>query len=65
MYQKIYGVDPFICPKCQGQMKILSIIDDFEIIGKILNHLNLWDIRNHDLPGGIFFRFVKKKSSSS
>ncbi len=31
-------------------MKIISIIDDFELIDKILKHLNLWDIRNHDPP---------------
>jgi len=31
-------------------MKIISIIDGFEIIDKILKHLDLWDIRNHDLP---------------
>ena len=31
-------------------MKIIFIIDDFEIIDKILKHLNLWDIRNHDPP---------------
>jgi len=37
--QKIYKVDPLICPKYQGQMKIIYIIDDFEIIDKILNHL--------------------------
>ena len=47
LIQKIYEVDPLVCPKCQGQMKIISIIDDFEIIDKILRvifrlkHLNL------------------------
>jgi len=50
LIQKIYEVDPLVCPKCQGQMKIISIIDDFEIIEMILKHLNLWDIRNHDPP---------------
>jgi len=50
LIQKIYEVDPLVCPKCQGQMKIISIIDDFEVIDKILKHLNLWDIRNHDPP---------------
>jgi hypothetical protein len=56
LIQKIYEVDPLVCPKCQGQMKIISIIDDFEIINKILRvtfrlkHLDLWDIRNHDPP---------------
>ena len=34
--QKIYEVDPLICPKCNGQMKIISIIDDFDIIEQIL-----------------------------
>jgi hypothetical protein len=56
LIQKIYEVDPLICPKCQGTMKIISIIDDFDIIEQILRvtfrlkHLNLWDIRNHDPP---------------
>ena len=50
LIQKIYEVDPLVCPKCQNQMKIISIIDDFEIIDIILKHLNLWDIRNHDPP---------------
>ena len=50
LIQKVYEVDPLICPKCQGQMKIISIIDDFEIIDKILKHLDLWDVRNHDPP---------------
>jgi hypothetical protein len=31
-------------------MKIISIIDQTEIIQKILRHLNLWDTRNHDPP---------------
>jgi len=50
LIQKIYAVDSLICPKCQGQMKIISIIDHFEIIDKILKHLILWDIRTHDPP---------------
>ncbi len=32
LIQQIYEVDPLICPKCQGLMKIISIIDDFDII---------------------------------
>ena len=50
LIQKIYEVDPLVCPKCQGTMKIISIIDSFDIIEQILKHLNLWDIRNHDPP---------------
>ncbi len=50
LIQKIYEVDPLICPKCQGAMRIISIIDDFQIIDKILKYLDLWDVRNHDPP---------------
>ncbi len=46
LIQKIYEVDPLICPKCQGQMEIISIIDDFEIVDRILKHPDLWGVRN-------------------
>jgi len=32
--QKIYEVDPITCPKCQGRMKIISFIEDKEVIKK-------------------------------
>ncbi|MEE9556073.1 MAG: transposase, partial [Candidatus Adiutricales bacterium] len=41
LIQKIYEVDPLTCPKCHGKMKILSFIEDEEIIKKILKHLGL------------------------
>ncbi len=50
LIQKVYEVDPLICPKCQGSMKIISFIEEVEIIEMILRHLELWDIRNHDPP---------------
>jgi hypothetical protein len=50
LIQKVYHVDPLVCPKCQGTMKIISFIDASDIIRKILVHLDLWDLRNHDPP---------------
>ena len=50
LIQKNYEVDPLICPKCWGQMHIISFIEELDIIEKILRHLGLWDIRNHDPP---------------
>jgi hypothetical protein len=47
--QKIYEIDPLICPKCQGEKKIIAVIDQYYIFKKILNHLGLW-LRNHDPP---------------
>ena len=31
-------------------MKIISFIEELPVIEKILHHLDLWDIRNHDPP---------------
>jgi len=50
LIQKIYEVDPLVCPKCQGSMKIISFIENLELIEKILRHLGLWDTRIHDPP---------------
>jgi hypothetical protein len=46
LIQKIYEVDPLICPKCRGTMRIISSIEDREIIKTILQHLGLWLIRS-------------------
>ncbi len=32
LIQKIYEVDPLTCPKCSGIMKVISVIEDEEII---------------------------------
>jgi hypothetical protein len=50
LIQKIYNVDPLICPKCRGVMKIISFIEDKAVIEKILRHLGLWETHNHDPP---------------
>ena len=40
--KKIYEVDPFCCPKCGGEMKIISFINEYLVIRQILEHLGLW-----------------------
>ena len=45
LIQKIYHVDPLLCPKCSGTMKIISFIEDEQLVKKILKHLNLWDVK--------------------
>ena len=41
--RKVYETDPLTCPKCQGEMRIISFIDQPEVIKKILRHLGLWE----------------------
>jgi len=50
LIQKIYEIDLLTCPKCQGQMRIISFIEDEEVIKKILKHLGLWEIKTRPPP---------------
>jgi hypothetical protein len=50
LIQKIYEVDPLTCSKCSGKMKVISVIEDEEVIKKILKHLGLWDIKARPPP---------------
>lgn len=57
LIQKIYNVDPLLCPKCGSEMRIISFIEDDATIKKILMHLDLWNM-NHDPPSGQKDRFA-------
>ncbi|MFW6234287.1 MAG: hypothetical protein ACOC4I_02790 [Spirochaetota bacterium] len=35
---KVYEVDPFVCPKCGADMKVIAVIEDPEELGRILRH---------------------------
>ncbi len=50
LIQKIYETDPLCCPKCQGRMKVISVIEQPEIIKKILKHLGLWVMKARPPP---------------
>ncbi|OHD78588.1 MAG: hypothetical protein A3J97_11545 [Spirochaetes bacterium RIFOXYC1_FULL_54_7] len=36
LLRKVYEVDPFICPKCQGTMSVVAIIEDPAELTKII-----------------------------
>ena len=50
LIQKIYEVDPLVCPKCSGEMRVIAFIEDPDVIKKILKHLGLWDVRRKPCP---------------
>ena len=45
LIQKIYNVDPLLCPKCLGSVRIIAFIEDQQIVKKILQHLDLWHVK--------------------
>jgi len=38
LIQKIYEVDPLLCPKCSSEMRVIAFIEDPDVIKKILNN---------------------------
>lgn len=38
---KVYEVDPLVCPRCRGSMKLVSLITEDDVIYRILSHLGL------------------------
>ncbi|MBS3820042.1 hypothetical protein KGY73_11160 [bacterium] len=41
MIKKVYEIDPLICPQCGQTMRIVSFIEDYKVIDKIIKHLKL------------------------
>ncbi len=41
--KKVWEEDPLTCPKCAGEMKLISFIYKKTVIKKILTHLDLYD----------------------
>jgi hypothetical protein len=41
--RKVYETDPLTCLKCQAEMRIISFIDQPDVIKKILQRLGLWE----------------------
>jgi len=50
LIQKIYEVDPLICSRCSGDMRVIAFIEDPDVIKKILMHLGLWNVKRKPNP---------------
>jgi hypothetical protein len=50
LIQKIYEVDPFLCPKCSSEMRVIAFIEEPDVVKKILKHLGLWDVKRKPQP---------------
>ncbi len=42
LIHKVYEVDPLICPVCKGPMRVIALIEDPDVIRRILTHLGRW-----------------------
>jgi len=39
LIMRVYEVDPLVCPKCGGEMRIIAFIIDHVVVDAILRHL--------------------------
>jgi hypothetical protein len=42
LIQQVWHTDPLRCPVCQNVMRVIALIDQPEVVEKILRHLDLW-----------------------
>jgi hypothetical protein len=50
LIQKTYHVNPLLCPNFLESIRIILLIDDSQIIKKILKHLDLWEVKRKPPP---------------
>ncbi|MCP4256778.1 MAG: hypothetical protein GY774_04525 [Planctomycetes bacterium] len=54
--EKVWEVDPLLCPYCNSKMKIICFITGEDIIYKILDHLGMWAEKpSRDPPSNQYF----------
>jgi hypothetical protein len=39
MIRRVYEVDPLVCPRCKGEMRVVGFITQPAVIKRILDHL--------------------------
>jgi hypothetical protein len=50
LIQKVYEVDPLVCPDCGGRLEVIAFINAPQAIRKILEHLGLWALSARPPP---------------
>ena len=54
MIRKVYEVDPLVCPKCGGRMKIVAFLTEYAVVDRIIRHLELTFVAEKPPPAHVF-----------
>jgi hypothetical protein len=41
MIRRVYEVDPMICPRCGGRMRVVVFLTEHVVVDRIIRHLEL------------------------
>ena len=58
MIRKVYEVDPLVCPKCGGRMKVIAFLTDYAVADRIIHHLHLSFVADKPPPPQIAYQEV-------
>lgn len=54
MIRKVYEVDPLMCPRCGGQMKVISFLTEYAVVDRVFRHLELTFVAEKPPPSAVF-----------
>jgi len=58
MIRKVYEVDPMLCPKCGGTMKVVVFITDHQAVDRIIRRLKLTFVAEKPPPPRVVYQEV-------
>jgi hypothetical protein len=50
MIRKVYEVDPILCSKCGGKMRVIAFLTDYAVVDRIIDHLKLTFVAERPPP---------------
>lgn len=50
MIRKVYEVDPMLCPRCGGTMRVIALLTDCAVFDRIIHHLKLTFLAERPTP---------------
>lgn len=51
LVRRIYEVDPLVCPRCGGTMRIIAFMTEPRVVGRILRHFTATEVDARSPPG--------------
>jgi len=65
MIQKVYEVDPLICPRCGGRMKVVAFLTEYAVVARIIRHLKLTFVAEKPPPCHVLTEVVLMAAEES
>jgi hypothetical protein len=65
MIRKVYEIDPMICPRCGGRMKVIAFLTDYGVVDRIINHLKLTFVAERPSPPHLAYQELLMAAESS